>query len=435
MNRFSRAAVVVAGAGALTFGGLSVGATDAGATAPSTPSARQAFANSVVLNATLTASVPVKTVTTLPLFGAPLTVDVTSGPGGTLSSIDVTPANGLTATGVQPSKVRFVNTDGTAKVEVSSQHGGQNVEARAGQLSDVSGPGIWNGDVFGTGTPTTVHFTTGADSSGAPTITGVTSSDASAQIGSVEVGPHDGSQQASVNVKFTSGIQSRVLTIQVTVGTHDGDSQAKVTVALSRLLGTSLPAADVAGPQVWKGVLCDGTAASVNYTVNADGSISGAAATPTADIQQRSTNGIGVTFSDHERVSIRVQTSPDAKLRVSVDERIRCDASSPAVNTPVSTTIPDDHGDAGAPHGSGNDGASTDDPANHDAGDDHGTDASVPPSSVVQGAAPSSTVDDHGDAGSGSGGAAGGHHGPGDGAGGAGGAAGDGNGHDGGSHG
>src|SRR4051812_30203306 len=99
MNRFSRAAYVVAGAGALTIGGLSLGAADAGATAPATPSARQVFANSVVLDATLTASVPVETVTTLPLFGAPLTVDVTSGPGGALSSIDVTPADGLTATG------------------------------------------------------------------------------------------------------------------------------------------------------------------------------------------------------------------------------------------------------------------------------------------------------------------------------------------------
>ncbi|MCU1397087.1 MAG: hypothetical protein JWN62_196 [Acidimicrobiales bacterium] len=424
MNRISRAAVTVIGAGSLTIGGLAAleaSGLPAHAASPlSAPSTRQALAISAVLSAP--AAAPAETVTTLPLFGAPLSIDITSGPGSTIASIDVTPADGLTATADRPSKVRFVNAAGTAKVEVTSRGGGQNVEARAGQLSDVSGPGSWTGDVFGTGATTTVNFTTGAAADGSPTITGVTSSDASAVIGTLKVRSHDDASDAAVNVKFTNGIQARVLTIHVSVSTHDGESHAKVSVSLSRSSGRTLPVADVVGAQTWNGTLCDGTAASIAYTVNADGSITGASATPTADITQRSPNGIAVTFAEHEQVSIRVKSSDDAtNLRVSVDERIRCDAADPAVNTPVSTTVPtsvDDHGndqggDGGGHHGGagGDDGApSSTTPTSvsanstsstlDDQGDDHGVDP-APPSTATSNTTPAG--DDHGGHGHGSG--------------------------------
>lgn len=382
MKRFSRAAVTAFCASSLSLGGLAVGMTDAQAGAPyDSPSARQALATSVVLG-DLTSSVPAATTTTLPLLGAPLTIDVTSGPGGALTSIAVNPASGLTATTVKSNRVRFVNDAGTAKVEVSSRGGGQNVSAKAGQLSDVAGPGTWSGDVFGTGTATTVQFTTVANADGSPNITGVSSSDPTAQIGTVESSTHDGSQQASVSVRFTSGIQARVLTIRVGVGTHDGQSRAKLSVSLSRLTGQSLPSADVAGPHTWNGLLCDGTAASIAYTVNADGTISAVTATPTADVHDESDKGVTVAFPTGERVQIRVNSSDDgATMAVSVKEKIRCNAADPAVNTPVST-MPDDH--------AGGDQAG-DDHGNHHNGDDHGSDPSSTPGTDA-------SVDDHADA-------------------------------------
>jgi hypothetical protein len=374
-RRFSRAAATAVCAGSLAIGGLVV-ADSAQAAAPYTassynmPSTRQALATSVDVSGVISA-VPTDTVTSLPLLGTSLIVDVTSAPGGALASVDVSPNTGLTATTDRPGKVRFVNADGTAKVEVSSRGGGQNVEAKAGQLSDVAGPGTWSGDVFGTGTATTVNFTTVANPDGSPGITGVTTSDTTAEIGDVRTRSHDDSQEASLSIRFTSGIQSRSLTIRVSTSSHDGQSRAKVAVSLSRVNGQSLPAADVVGAQVWNGVLCDGTPASISYTVNADGSISGASATPAATIDQQSGSGIKVQFADNQSVRIRVKSSDDdATFRVSVDERIRCAAADPAVNTPVSTTVPDDHGDDGPNHDAGDDHGN--DGANHDVGDDHG---------------------------------------------------------------
>jgi hypothetical protein len=75
----------------------------------------------------------------------------------------------------------------TARVVVKSKHGGQSVSARAGTLAQVSGPGSWSGDLFGTGAATTVNFVIGAAADGSPDITGVTSSDSTAVIGATEI--------------------------------------------------------------------------------------------------------------------------------------------------------------------------------------------------------------------------------------------------------
>ena len=88
---------------------------------------------------------PVPTTVTLPLFGAQLTVDITAGPGGNLATVAVNPADSLTLVKNRPNKVAFVNEDGTAKIVVKSNGGGQKVQARAGTLADVSGPGTWRG--------------------------------------------------------------------------------------------------------------------------------------------------------------------------------------------------------------------------------------------------------------------------------------------------
>jgi len=322
-------------------------------------------------------AVPAETVTTLPLFGVPLTVDVSSGPGGALTAVTVNPADGFTATKVKPNKVRFVNDAGTARVEVVSKHGSERVTVRAGQLTDLVGPGTWTGDVFGTGAMTTVNYEIVAAADGSPDITNVSTSDATAQVGDVSHRGHDGRQGASVRILFTNGIEARTLSIGVAIGSHFDESVAKLSVSLSKTFGQKLPSDQVVGAQTWNGVLCDGTAATINYTVNADGTISGATATPAATVNAGD-HRLDVKFSDHERVRIRLRSSDDAgQMRVSVDERIRCDAADPTVNTPTSTTEPgddngDDHGDHNGGDHSGGD-HSGDDHGGH-GGDDSGSD-------------------------------------------------------------
>lgn len=305
----------------------------------------------------------VPTVTTLPLFGVPLTVSVATGPGGTLASVSVNPSDGLTATKVKPNKVVFVNEEGTAKVVVSGHDGRQGVQVKAGGLGDVSGPGGWSGDVFNTGVATTVAFTIGATADGGPGITGVSTSDPTADISATEYGSHDGDhddegemrQVASVKITFTSGGQSRSLGIRAEVKTDDeGTTHAKVSVGLGKLRGGVQPVVDAIGAKVCTGLLCDGTQATINYTVNADGSLTDVTATPDTATIENNGSKVSVRFSDSERVKIRAHVEDDG-IKVSVDEKIRChDAADPTVNTPIDTTPTTDQGHDGDHHGDDN---------------------------------------------------------------------------------
>jgi hypothetical protein len=146
-----------------------------------------------------------------------------------------------------------------------------------------------------------------------------------------------------VSILFTDGIEQRTLSIRVTAASSDDASSAKVSVALSDVSGRRLPAEQVVGAHTWNGMLCDGSAASITYTVNADGSISGVTAIPaTASIDTRDDRA-RVEFSDDEQVRLRVRASEGGtELRVAVDERIRCERTDPTVNTPVDESL-DDH--------------------------------------------------------------------------------------------
>jgi hypothetical protein len=186
----------------------------------------------------------VDSTTTLPLFGAPLVVDVTAAADGTLATVTLNPADVYTETTVKPDKVTFVNADGTVRIRVSTKRGGQDVSAKAGKLADIVGPGGWSGDVFDNGTITTVGFEVAAAADGSPLINNVTSSDPLAVIGGGRNHGENNRQHATASVTFTLGDQTRVLRISVKIGSHeeDQDSQAKISVALSKLRGD--PAGD-----------------------------------------------------------------------------------------------------------------------------------------------------------------------------------------------
>lgn len=307
------------------------------------------------------AAAPVPTTVTLPMFGAPLTLDITTDPGGALTNVSVDSANSANyvATKLKPHKVVFesANAANPARVVVKSGHGGQSVSARAGSLANVSGPGVWSGDVFGTGTASTVNFTIAAKADMTPDITGVTSSDGTAVVGAVDYSSGDGHEgdsgsSARVSVKFTNaaGDQSRSLTISVRVNTNeDGDTSAKLSISLGRIRGVEGMAV---GSHVWSGTLCDNSAASIAYTVAADGTLTLGAIAPATATSSTGEEGAMVTFATGEQVSIHAG-SHDGQVKVSVHERIRCDSGNPTTNVTTSIPTSDTGGDNHHVGGSG----------------------------------------------------------------------------------
>ena len=294
------------------------------------------------------------TTTTLPLFGVPLTVDVSTDAGGALTTVAVNPADAYTAVALRPNKVVFVADDGQSKVVVSTRHGVQAITARVSELADILGPGGWSGDVFGTGAPTTVGYEIVAAADGSPDIANVTSSDATAVIGTVEHGTPEGDdgegdrQYAHATVRFTSGQRTRTLHIVVGVGTHDGERHAVLSIALSREHAVEVPVADGIGSHTWTGPLCDGTTATISFDVAEDGTVSNIVATPTPqEIRDAEGHRSEVVFSPLERVVIGVKLG-DGTMKVIMAPRIRCNGGAPDVNTATSipTSAPgDDHHD------------------------------------------------------------------------------------------
>jgi hypothetical protein len=305
-------------------------ATDTGSSTTTTPPSTA----SPVVAATST--------TTLPLFGVQLMVEVSTTPSGSLASVTVDPNTGLTATKVKSNRVVFVNDTDTGKVRVETRHGSEKTGVAAGALADIVGPGTWSGDVFGTGTTTTVNFNIVATSDGSPDITGITSSDPSAVIGDVKHNTSEHFKTARATVTFTSGIQSRRLTITASVFTIGGTTRAASQVSLSKVSGVALPPSQAAGEHTWTGMLCDGSTASVTYTVAADGTITAGAVTPSGATAKAFGHMLSVRFSDSESLRIFVQHK-DGNLRISAFPSLRCERTTPTVNTPVSTTTAANH--------------------------------------------------------------------------------------------
>ena len=331
------------------------------------------------------AAAPVPTTVTLPLFGAPLTIGITTGPGGALATVTVDPATGNTATSASPHKVVFQSanpkdlTGDPARVVIKSKHGGQSVSARAGSLADFIGkPGGWSGDVFGDGTTSTVAFTIAAAADGGPDITGVTATGAANVIGAVERSTGEGDDDegtemsARVSIKFTNaaGDQSRTLSIKVKVEDDDGETSAKLSISLGRINGVEGKAV---GSHTWTGLLCDNTPASIAYTVAADGTITLGAITPAGATSSIDEGKTTVTFATGEQVRIKV-SDHDGAMTVSVKEKIRCDSADPTFNgSSVPTTVDDNNDNNDNHQGGGGD--------NHGHGDHAGDDDTTTSSS------------------------------------------------------
>ena len=283
----------------------------------------------------------------LPLFGVPLTVDITTGPGGNIAGVALNPADGFTATVNRPNKVAFVNDDGTAKVVVRSNGGGQRVEARAGSLDAFVGqPGGWNGEIF-PGVPASVAFDITGEG-GVPDIVLGEITGPYTEVGEVEHSEETDDEgefehEASVRIQFAQDGMRRTLTIKVEVETDDGETKAKLRISLSRLKSEPFSSAAVGVEQTWTGVLCDNTPASIAYTIGEDGSITLGAVSPEPARTKAEGNSVEVRFAAGERVRLTVRQG-DGGLAVKVNDKIRCaDAPDPTLNVPVQDDDDNDH--------------------------------------------------------------------------------------------
>jgi hypothetical protein len=314
-----------------------------------------------------------KASTTLPLFGAQLTVDVSTTPSGGLARVSVNPANNLTATQVHPNRVTFVNDVNNGKVHVETHHGAERTGVVAGSLAEITGEGAWSGDLFNTGITTTVKFKIVDAGDGSPDITAISTTDPSATIGDVQHTGGDHRAFARATITFTSGIQSRRLTITAAVIQTGDKARAASQVSLSKISGTSLPADQAAGDHTWTGKLCDGTTASVAYSVANDGTITAGAVTPASAQAAVDGNTLKVTFSDTESVRIRV-SNMDGNHRISAEPRLRCGRTTPSVNTPTTpdaTSVPWHHDGTG--DGRNGPGSRGGDPGDRNDGWGHGS--------------------------------------------------------------
>ncbi len=318
------------------------------------------------------------TVITLPFLSTPVTLTVTTGPGGNIVSAELDTPDAFATDTVSPNKVKFESTDGALQVSVKSKGNEQRVTAKAGELATLVGTGKWSGDVFGDGQLSTVDYTVG-DDAGNPTLSAINAlggAGITAEAGEPEMSVDDDHASARVSVLFTKDGQSRTLSIKVSVHLEsdddddDDESGASLRISLGKLRGVPVDALLAAGDKTWTAALCDGvTTATVLYTVNEDGTLDFTSVDPAdAEVKHDESNRIEIRFSGDERVRIS-SSLEDGKITVNIKERIRCrDAVDPTTN--VTNTVADDDDDDDEDHdGDHHRGGDDDD---HD--DDHGGD-------------------------------------------------------------
>jgi hypothetical protein len=214
----------------------------------------------------------------------------------------------------------------------------------------VTGDGSWSGDLFGDGVTSTVTFSIAEAAGGGPDIVGTSAGGAPSVIGSVERSTGDDDDESSMSARQTvtftnsTGDQSRTVTIKVRVKTEEGETSAKLSISLGRLKGVAVDAALAsAGPHTWSGLLCDGSTATITYQVALDGSVTTATSPQTTDVTIDG-GKINVRFSDNERVRIKVREE-NGMIKISVDERIRCQSGDPTFNGSVVPTTNEGDGE------------------------------------------------------------------------------------------
>lgn len=280
---------------------------------------------------------------TLPLLGVPLKVAVTLDVVGNVSNVDLDPVGDFSATQVGPHAVSFATADGSTKVKIKARGDRMSVRASTGSLDNLLGSGAWTADLFGTGETTEVDYTVGAAVDGTPTLTvdGVTApADVTVDQQPVQTWSGKHGSSAWARMTFARDGFTKKLTIKVSLR-NDGDRPASLTFELSgrdrQKLTDTLE--NLVGAHSWTGTTCDSLPATVNFMVNADGTVSFTDATPAATAKETK-HGFWAKFEGtHSKVKVRLWENKDGTWTLKVEARRgRCKdtpAAEPTVNTPV----------------------------------------------------------------------------------------------------
>jgi hypothetical protein len=256
---------------------------------------------------------------TLPLLGASVTVEIKLDAVGHISEVNFTPAGTLTETRSSDHRVSFANADGTVKVDIKARGHKLSLKAKTGSLDDLVGSGVWSAAVFGPGTESTVPYTIGNAGGkptleiGAPTVpAGVT-----ATVSAIKTSGNN----VSGRVTFESDGYTKTLSIWVHVDQGGGKAMLKIVLSgkdKQRLSG-SLAELVAVGARTWSAHLCDGTAATVTYQVNADGSVTFLSALPNTASVKTKGKGFTATFDGTKvRVSVALKAK-DGSYELKVD--------------------------------------------------------------------------------------------------------------------
>lgn len=290
----------------------------------------------------------------LPLLGSPLKIAVTLDVVGNISNVDVDPVGDFSATHVGPHAVSFATTNGSTKVSVRALGDRMSVRASSKSLDNLVGSGTWSADLFGTGDTTKVNYTVGKAGDGSPTLkidsVNAAPSDVTVDQKPVQTMSNDWGSSASDRIDFTRNGFTKHLWIRVSLR-KEGDP-ASLTFQLSgkdrQVLTDTL--ANLEGTHTWTGLNCDGTPATVTFTVNHDGTVSFVSAVPPATASDTD-HGFRAHFDGtHSKVQVRLWQNKDGTWTLKVDARggwwcKDTKAATPTVNTPVlpGATLPGHH--------------------------------------------------------------------------------------------
>jgi hypothetical protein len=175
--------------------------------------------------------------TSVQIVGVGLDITITRGEGGTIDSVALDPSAGATVVKERDHKVVFLLADGNTTVKVKSREGSIRTKVSADATADVTGPGSWSADVFGTGLVTVPYTISFVDNAPTITVGGVTApADVIAEIGEPRVDSDDGEEFSyKIKVRLTSGDERATLTLaaRTEVDDDDGEVEVRVTSSLS----------------------------------------------------------------------------------------------------------------------------------------------------------------------------------------------------------
>ncbi len=186
---------------------------------------------------------PVTQVTSvLPVLGSGLTVSLTRDAAGVITEVALDPS-GATIVKEGDHKVVFLLADGDTQVVVKSYSKGKGDDATAGGVkttvtadatADVTGPGSWSADVFGTGV-VTIPYTVAFDGNVPSIIIGdITLPDGvTAEISEPKIKTSDEKSKFQIKVTLISGDnKARVSFLASTRLDDDGEMKVKLAVTL-----------------------------------------------------------------------------------------------------------------------------------------------------------------------------------------------------------